>query len=295
MTGCVSLVFDEGPGAGLGHRRRMEALARALGEGDLDCTLATIGEEPVGADVLVVDSYVHRADDQLRFRGEVVAALDDLRRDLAVDLVVDPSPGASAAPHRAAGTVLAGADFALLTAPEPAVAPRSPAGEVHTVLVTTGAADSAGAGARIAAVVAAALPGCEVRLVVGKWGAPDVPTGVTTVVAPDGLADELALADLVVTAGGITLLEACALGRPALAVVLAENQRLAVETLTREGAIASCAADQVGDAIGALASDPERRSRLAGRARVAIDGRGPERVADVLIRLARGALATESS
>ena len=42
--------------------------------------------------------------------------------------------------------------------------------------------------------------------------------------APDGLASELAAADLVVTAGGVTMLEACCLGRPIVAFSIAPNQ-----------------------------------------------------------------------
>ena len=64
-----------------------------------------------------------------------------------------------------------------------------------------------------------------------------MPRGVVAVRAPDGLAAELAAASLVVTAGGVALLEACLLGRPIVALALAGNQRQAVYGLEREGAV----------------------------------------------------------
>ena len=112
------LAFDEGPGVGLGHRRRMEALAAELASRAHECTLLPLGSGTPGAhDVVMVDSYRMRADDGTFARADVVGAVDDLARDLAVDLVVDPSPGTVGAAHRRARRVLAGAAYALVPAP----------------------------------------------------------------------------------------------------------------------------------------------------------------------------------
>src|SRR5258708_39480124 len=97
----VSLCFDEGPGVGLGHRRRMEAVAAALTQREHTCALLPLPVNELPAcDAVVVDSYRQRADDRAFAVAPVVAAVDDLARDLAVALVVDPSPGALGAPHR---------------------------------------------------------------------------------------------------------------------------------------------------------------------------------------------------
>ena len=123
----------------------------------------------------------------------MLGAVDDLAQDLAVDLVVDPSPGAIGASHRRARRVLAGAAYALVPVPDDPPFEAS-VDEVERVLVTTGAADSGGAGARIATALASSLdetrPEVEIRLVVGPWGARDVPAGVVPVHAPNGLARE---------------------------------------------------------------------------------------------------------
>ena len=93
MSTEVLLCCDEGPGAGLGHRARCEAIARALcALGERAIVIAT-GDSPVAAPVIVVDSYRLRADDRHHFVPDVVVAIDDLERDMAVDCIVAPSPG----------------------------------------------------------------------------------------------------------------------------------------------------------------------------------------------------------
>ncbi len=285
-------LFDEGPGAGLGHRRRMETLAAELTDRGHDCVLVPLGTTAatVASDAVVIDSYRTRADDPAFARARVVCALDDLDRDLAVDLVVDPSPGAIGAAHRSARRVLAGAAYALVPAPADRLIPASVDVPVTRVLVSTGAADAEGVGARIAGALAAAGldeggPEVQVRLVVGQWGAADVPRGVVAVRAPDGLAPELAAASLVVTAGGVTLLESCMLGRPTVAVALADNQRQAVCGLEREGAVVVATPETVTSAVRDLIRDRARRVNLSVTARYAIDGKGAARVADTLEQL----------
>ena len=209
MTGLltVTCAYDDGPGVGLGHRRRCEAIATALASIDgVTVSVAPIGRAPFATDVLVVDSYRRRADDPDLVVHPVVVALDDLDRDLAVDCVIDPGLAADGRAHRRAGRVLAGARYAVVAPDVAAADPRPVTDRVHTVLVTMGAADAAGVGARIAQRLIGAVH--HVRLVLGPWGARVVPPGVTPVDAPYGLTAELARADLVVTAGGVTMLEA---------------------------------------------------------------------------------------
>jgi spore coat polysaccharide biosynthesis predicted glycosyltransferase SpsG len=265
----------------------MEALAAAATSRGIECVLVPLGAgEPPTGDVVVVDSYRVRADDRMFANAGVVAAVDDLARDLAVDLVVDPSPGALGAAHRRARRVLAGSSYALVPPLEARVVEAPVDLAVERVLVTTGAADAGGIGAEIAASLAAAVPGVEVRLVVGPWGATEVPAGVVPVHAPAGLAFELAAAGIVVTAGGVALLEACLLGRPVVALALAGNQRQAVFGLERESAVMVATPETVAEAVAALVKDDHRRIALARAARVSISGDGAARVVDTLEQLA---------
>ena len=278
--GRVALVFDEGPGAGVAHRRRMEALARAFAALGYECDLRPGAFEAV-APIVVVDSNEWRADDPSRFSGEVLAAVDDCGRNLDVDVLIDPLPGARGSQHRAAKVVLAGAGFALIA---PA-SRREPSPEVHTVLVTTGAADVAGHGAHIAGAIAAALPELTVRLVVGPWGKRAVPDGVETVEAPHALATEFATADLVVTGGGITLQEALLRGMPTVAVAFTPEHRRPVRALRAEGATIVAEPASACDQVVALVRDRDRRLALAAAAHAMVDGRGAERAVAEIDRL----------
>jgi len=278
------LAFDAGPDAGMGHQRRMEVLARCLAAKGTETALIA-ADERAKADVVVVDSYRFRADDSEHFEGNVLVALDDLRRDLAVDMVVDPSPGACADPHTAAAHVLAGPTYALID-PALASSPVAPIGaDVHIVLVATGAGDDGGAGARVAAALAEALPQATVRLAVGPWATAAAPEGVDALETTKGLGPALAESDLVVTAGGVTMLEALALGRPTVAVVLAENQRQAAEGAAAAGAVALAEVRTAAGLAVELAGAPSSRRALSDAARHLIDGRGAERVAERVLSL----------
>ena len=260
----------------------MEVLAGALAEQGFDVSLVDADAVDTDADLVVLDSYRRRADELPARRG-VVAAVDDLARNLAVDVLVDPSPGAQAGAHTAARTVLAGVEYALADiADRSRTVHTSARDRSATVLVTTGAADAAGVGAAIAADVVAL--GARVRLVVGQWGAPDVPAGAEAVVAPDGLRDELDGADIVVTAGGVTMIEALGAGRATVAVVTAENQRTAVDAADVAGAVRAATPGTVASVVAALLDDAEARDALGAKGRALVDGRGPQRVAEALRR-----------
>lgn len=276
------LVHDSGPGAGLGHCRRMQALSRALGILGVDATL-TDARDGAAAELVVVDSYTYRADDRERFRGDVVAAVDDLRRDLAVDVVIDPSPGATATPRTRAARVLAGHTYAMVD-PDLATRPRrAPGATVARILVATGAADIAGSGASVARRLAALMPTAAVHLVIGPWGSAVVPEGVEPVSVAHGLQDELARADVVVTAAGVTMLESLAMGRPTVAVVTADNQRCSADGAAGVGAVIVVAIDDAPATAAALAGDTDQRRRLSLAGPAHVDGLGSRRVAEALV------------
>jgi spore coat polysaccharide biosynthesis predicted glycosyltransferase SpsG len=279
----VSLVYDEGPGRGLGHRRRMEALADALQSQGAEPSLSSVEARLPDTDIVVVDSYVHRADDRGRFAARRVVAVDDLYRNLAVELVIDPTPGASPADHPAASTSLTGASYALVE-PRLAGLPRRPPGsEVVTLLVATGGTDTEGYGATIAEKLTDLLPGVAIRLVVGPWSSDRVPDGTASVRTSDGLAGELVDADLVVTAGGVTMVEALTLGRPTVAVITAENQRRYVEGAASAGAVVAATVETAAESAASLAGDLRRREDLADAAVRLLDGHGASRVAEALM------------
>ncbi len=105
------------------------------------------------------------------------------------------------------------------------------------------------------------------------------------------MAELIATADLAIGACGSSTWERCFLGLPTVAVVLAENQRLAAEQLAQEGVLVNIGAvDAATPAalrkqVAALMGDPQRRAALGQRAMDIM----PAQVADLAgILLKRG-------
>lgn len=281
----VELIHDTGPTAGLGHLRRMQALGAQLTASGASVRLRPTRDRARGgpADVLIVDSYEVRADDG-SFCAPMIVAVDDLDRDLAVDVVVRPAPGGSGPVHERARTVLRGFEFALLR--RPVERPPSDTEQRHA-LVSLGGADTAGRGAAIASRLADQDGSIVVRHAPGPWSVASTHRRVVTVIAPDGLDEELAASPVVITAGGVTMLESLATGCATIVVATAENQAAQVAAVRAAGAALVTEPDADVDAIVSLAreliDDREQQRELASRGRSLIDGRGVERVCEVIL------------
>lgn len=270
---------DVGARAGLGHRKRMLALAAALT--DLGLEAAVGGHDLQPGRVTVIDSYSVHAARPIR-GASVVCAVDDLGRDLDVDVLVDPNPPPF--PQRSrADLVLAGVEYALLDLNLLGVGSAKLTEDVRTVLVTTGAADASGFGATVADAIHRELPELNIRLIIGPWAEQKSIDGVELVIAPDSLAHDLAAADLVVTAGGVTMLESLRLGRPTVVIELADNQHRAIAGAAAHSAIRPSSVERVATDVSTLAEDVVERRRLATAAALYVDGRGARRVAEALV------------
>ena len=265
----------------------MEAVATPLRAAGAVAELVTV-DDLHPADIVLVDSYAVRAD-ELDTSCSALAAIDDLHRDLRVDLVVDPNPGASRDAKGISRTVLTGLDYALVQPLPSGIQPRAVGGTVERLIVATGASDAEGRGAELAEAIRDALPDVEVRLAVGPWGSNRVPNGVAAISTMTGLLPELAAADLVVTAGGVTLVESLLLGRPTIALTLAANQHRAVAGIAAAGGAVGMpegtSSAIVVRSVIELARDPSVRQELSRKGAELVDGRGPQRVAGALLGL----------
>jgi UDP-2,4-diacetamido-2,4,6-trideoxy-beta-L-altropyranose hydrolase len=150
------------------------------------------------------------------------------------------------------------------------------------MVVTTGAGDVSDTAGLLAAAAKQGFSGRSTRVVLGPYSRKTTPTSVDPVVAPASLLDELLQADICVTAGGQTLLEAAAVGVPTVGVVLAENQRSQLEGLARLGAVVMVDGSDPEEAMRAvhdLDRSVDRRRVLSTRAQAIVDGYGAFRVA----------------
>lgn len=96
-------------------------------------------------------------------------------------------------------------------------------------------------------------------------------------------------ADLVLTAAGSTLWELAHLGVPALALAVADNQRMGLAEAARRGVVRSLGwhldttPEAVVAAVATLAADPAARTALAAAGRALVDGRGVSRVVSAML------------
>lgn len=108
-------------------------------------------------------------------------------------------------------------------------------------------------------------------------------------VAPKGLPQLMAAADVAVSASGMAATELAALGVPAVLLALAENQRANGEGARRLGTALYLGPYRrvsevaLAGAVSRLLKDAAMRGRLSAAGRAALDGRGAERLADALL------------
>jgi spore coat polysaccharide biosynthesis predicted glycosyltransferase SpsG len=122
---------------------------------------------------------------------------------------------------------------------------------------------------------------------VGPWGRGADDARVESVVAPDGLGPELAAADIVVTAAGVSMLEACCLGRPVVAFSIAVGQDRSLHGAAQVGAVHAADVESAALVTHALGHDRAERQRLSEAAQALIDGQGPARVAAIIAGMSR--------
>ena len=96
--------------------------------------------------------------------------------------------------------------------------------------------------------------------------------------------DLMAEADLAVTGGGTTCLELALMGLPYIILVLADNQAAGARWLAAQQGAANLgrhdllSPEQIADALGRLARDPQARAEVARRGQSLVDGKGALRV-----------------
>lgn len=185
-----------------------------------------------------------------------------------------------------AGEVLAGPEHACLRRAFWNLPARSLGEGVERVLVTAGASPGPFV-AWMAASVRTAVPEAAVRVAPGDFPIADVlPEGCEAIAPVGGLAGELLAADLAFVTGGQTMLEAAACGTPLAVIVTAENQRGQVGGLAARGAVRVVEQGSMEESLSALAASSDERRALSAAAQRAVDGRGAERVAAAIARLA---------
>ena len=104
------------------------------------------------------------------------------------------------------------------------------------------------------------------------------------------MAPLMAVADLAVGAGGASTWERCCLGLPTLAVIVADNQRRAIQGLAKVGALLAVELDDPAFETKLTVTldhlwEPRMRAALRTASAAVCDGGGAARVADAILAL----------
>jgi UDP-2,4-diacetamido-2,4,6-trideoxy-beta-L-altropyranose hydrolase len=316
------LAPDCGPGVGLGHLERMLALADALrahatvsliipeGDAVLRRRVAGRGHTVIEApgetadrvasviaavesvDRVVLDGYVFDAAFQRRIRDRApLTVVDDLGLAADCDLAVNPSPGGERLRPTSTDAFLGGASYALIRASflDARATVLRDGRARRTVLVSTGATDIGGISGHVTTELLARDATVEVVRVVGPDadGIPANEPRLRLLVSPASLAEALARSTVYVGAAGTTAVQAACVGVPSVINDAVANQSAQAAALAGAGcAVVADAGDLATECLHLL-DDPSRCDAMAEHGRALIDGRGAQRVADAIRRLAQ--------
>jgi UDP-2,4-diacetamido-2,4,6-trideoxy-beta-L-altropyranose hydrolase len=312
---------DGGSATGLGHAGRALALAEEIGRRLETRPVFVSRPDPLlirflegrGIDLMALDVQGYAPETVLAAAapGAIIvsdtyeldqSAMDAIaasgRRHLVVDdfaqlsrwpceLVVNPNLGADVSAYGGAVAVAAGPRYALLRDEVRihGVEQRRVRDKADRVLVCLGGGTWPGKSYEfLDRLGRLAEQGVEIRAAVDA----DVPAGVHAV-AQRSLPEQLVWADVGVLSGGVVKYEAACTSLPMLLLAAVEHQRGVAEAFVMAGAaeylgpLDAVSVDDVAAHVEVLLGRTERRRELAHRARELVDGRGVERVADLLL------------
>jgi UDP-2,4-diacetamido-2,4,6-trideoxy-beta-L-altropyranose hydrolase len=267
---------------------------------------ALAATEPV--DWLIVDSYAldERWERQMRPLARKIMVIDDIAdRSHDCDLLLDQNlyddMEERYAPLVPTGCrLLTGPKYALLRSEFIEARQRmcQHKGHVHSILIFYGGFDESNETEKaLVAIQESQLEGVLVDVVVGA-GNPhrsnvkklcDTLPWARFHCQVDNMAKLMADADMILGAGGATTWERCSLGRPALVTTTAVNQEEVAKCGARHGLFhylgtaSSVTTGRLRDALRVFSNSPESLQMYAANGVTAVDAKGTQRVAGILI------------
>lgn len=255
------------------------------------------------ARAIVADAYAF-SPEYLSALGQASAktvVIDDMGdRDVPVDVVVNGSVGAERLRYRGAEHTrfFLGPRYILLRPQFAQTVGRRIGERVRNVLVTVGGSDPHGLTARLLHDVRHTLPDALVDVVVGplftdceqlEVSMRSCGDAISLHHDPHEIMQLMLNADLALSGGGQTTYELAACGTPTIAIRTAGNQTVNLMGFASAGALiwAGDVSDvdldeKVKRAVAEVDRDREGRATLSRRAQALIDGRGAQRVAQII-------------
>lgn len=272
---------------------------------DANETLALLSHRPL--DWLLVDHYALGTQWQVSMRvaTQKLMVIDDLAdRVLHCDLLLNQNPGAHTESYVGliplASQKFMGPVYALLR-PEFSSRASHQRGlnqelSAARVIVSLGGVDPLGLALQVVLALAdCGLRGSGVTVLVGNHNPHEQALlstcqelGFVGLKTANTMAQLMEQADWAVGAGGVSLLERCAMGLPSIAMAIAPNQQPGVAAAQAAGAVLALdpfgtgVAELLRQAIQNLLTKPERLKAMSKAAIALCDGRGTARVVDAL-------------
>jgi UDP-2,4-diacetamido-2,4,6-trideoxy-beta-L-altropyranose hydrolase len=272
--------------------------------GDLPATVARLRPDGLALDNYGLDFMVEA---KLNRHVKALLVIDDLaNRAHSAPLIVDPSYGRNPQDYEVLAPnaeILAGPSFALVAQSFGDARPDDASGALRPVdrlFVSFGLSDIGGIAHRAVKMLSVLAPSARLEVALAA-DAPSVrllaeeaarDARIRLHIDARNVAELMAGCDICVGAGGSSVWERATLGKPSLAVIVAENQRALIERLTADGLCVSADLSalnferQFADAFQRLA-DPEQRRAMAEASLRLCDGQGAARLADAFIALIR--------
>ena len=271
-----------------------------------------LGVARLGSSMVVVDprdehtAFLRELADA---RAPVCVVDDNGERDIAADYVVNGNAHAGSLSYSGVpgGRCLLGPDYVLLPSPY-WVDCQPPINDPPSrLLVTLGGGDPHDLWPRMLDALSEVPKEVATTVVIGPFV--EESARLTAAIerfssrgavchAPRSLGELVGRADLVLTAAGQTLYELAALGRPGVAIELAENQGPQLRAFVAAGAVVSVghvsepAIEHTAvSMVLELRSQKERLQRMAAAGRRLVDGGGARRVAAAIKRWVSGLAA----
>lgn len=244
-----------------------------------------------------LDAY-HDNFDRYRSKTKCLAIIED-HRDLydKADIYVRPYPADFT--NRPLSIELKGFDFAFIDSRFFLKRQNSVSSNVKRITVFMGRYDSVNATTSVLEVINDLPKGISVIVVTGsgaahldkvkEYLAKDFRHDYQLYIDIPDLCDVFAGSDILVLSGGVALLEACAVGCPAVVLNIADNQHALSEYLSREGAISYAGSysqfrkSDFTDILRQIFS-VEQRQALSNKAKVLIKESGVDDVAAALVK-----------
>ncbi|HTM80318.1 UDP-2,4-diacetamido-2,4,6-trideoxy-beta-L-altropyranose hydrolase [Asticcacaulis sp.] len=261
------------------------------GAGDF---LALTALNPTRDDWLLIDSY-QATEDYIALQKNTVrvAVLDDLNAldRFDCDLIINPAPAARAVDYerKSRARLALGADYALIRKEFTQTYPAP--NDASFITIMFGGSDPTQFTARCAQNLHEALPDVLIRVIVGPANVhTDELAGLErkldrmrVFTSPDSVARVLAGSQLVITAAGGSVGEVAAMGLPALVLVVYDNQAAALKACPYPAIDARTGLpEDLGVRVKALMDDAAGRAAMALKAQAVVDGRGAERIVEIM-------------